>query len=444
MEIKRKWRRMAVSSVDDPAIGNLDPLKGQGLLFITLLVLANVVNFIDRQLPFILISSIKVDLNLSDTQIGLMAGLSFALVYSIAGLFLARIADRSSPRLVLMLSLAFWSFATAATGLVQSFAQLLAARTAVAAGEAGCTPVSHSLISQLYSPEKRALGLAIFSLGVPFGSTLGLVLGGWINDLADWRTAFFIVGLPGVALALVARTILPDVRRQQDRVMSRSYRQDLRFLAGLRSYAHMAAASSLFSCGSYAMNVFAPAFLMRVHGFSATKAGLGIGLAFGLGGGLGTFIGGYLADRLGRKDPRWGQWIPMIGQLIAIPAALGAWMVGDTTVCIVLLGVTYFAGLLYFAPTFAAAQILVPDELRATAAAVLLFCLTLVGSSVGPLVVGAASDAWTPLYGPSALRFAMSLMAITFAWSAIHFHFAARAMPRDLGSLAQPTSQPEG
>ena len=424
-------RNRSVASAK-PKIGELEPLKGSGLLFLSLLALINVVNFIDRQLPFILVSAIKADLQLSDTQIGLMAGLSFALVYSIAGLPLARLADRRSPRLVLTLSLAFWSVMTAASGLVQSFLQLILARTAVAAGEAGSTPAAHALISKLYLPKRRALGLAIFSLGVPLGSTLGLVLGGWINDLTNWRVAFFIVGLPGLVLSAIAWVFLPKLPKGPTGQAHRPYPKELRLLLGLRSYVHMASASSLFACGSYAMNVFAPAFLMRVHGLSTTKAGLVIGLAFGIGGGAGTFAGGYFADRLGRKDPRWGQWIPMAGQLIAIPAALGTWLVDDTLTCGLLLGLTYFAGLLYFAPTFATAQNLVPDNLRATASAVLLFCLTLVGSSMGPLVVGAASDALAPQYGAASLRYAMSLMVLTIAWSALHFHLAAKALPGDL------------
>ena len=420
----------------------LDPLQGRGLLLIGLLVLVNVVNFIDRQLPFILVSSIKDELKLSDTQIGVMAGVTFALVYSLAGLPLARLADRGSPRVVLTLSLAFWSLMTAVTGLVQSFSQLLAARIGVAAGEAGSTPVAHALISRIYRPDRRALGVAIFSLGVPFGSTLGLVLGGWINELADWRAAFFIVGLPGLALALIARFAIPALPAQPAETAGRTYWRDLRALGRLRSYVHMAIASSLFSCGSYAINVFAPAFLMRVHELGSTRAGLGIGLAFGIGGGIGTFAGGYMADRLGRRDPRWRQWVPMIGQMIAVPASLGAWLAGDTVVSVLLLGLTYMASLLYFAPTFAAAQMLVPDGLRATASAVLLFCLTLVGSSIGPLVVGAASDALTPVHGADALRYAMSLMAVTFAWSALHFHFAARALPGDMAANAQPDDAP--
>ncbi len=314
---------------------NLDPFAGRGLYVIALLFLINIVNFIDRQMPFILISSIKADLQLTDTQIGLMAGLSFAIVYSFAGLVLARIADRSSPRLVLTLSLTVWSLATALTGFAQNFFHMLVSRVAVAAGEAGSTPTSHALISRTYAPHRRALTLALFSLGVPIGSTLGLALGGWINDAADWRTAFFIVGAPGLLLALLAWLTLPEVRRM-DAAESKvggtapiAWSEGLRYLFALRSFRHMAAASSLYAIGSYAMNVFGPAFLIRVHGLTTAEAGLGFGLAFGVGGAIGTFMGGYLGDRLGQRDPRWRQWIPAIGQFLSVPTALGAWLCAD-------------------------------------------------------------------------------------------------------------------
>jgi MFS transporter, Spinster family, sphingosine-1-phosphate transporter len=405
----------------------------RGLLVLGLLFLLNTVNFVDRQLPFILVGPIKADLGLTDTEIGLMAGLAFAVVYSFAGLGLARLADRWSTRKVLVLALSIWSLTTGLTGLVRNFGQLILCRMAVAGSEAGSTPTAHALIARTYSFEYRAMALAIFSLGVPVGSTLGLSLGGFINDHANWREAFLIVGLPGLLLAAICAVVLPDpapVAATETPPMR--FWSAVRYLMALRSFRHMAAGSALYACGSYAMNVFAGAFLVRVHHLSTTLAGLGFGMAFGVGGGLGTFAGGYFGDRLGRRDPRWRQRLPAIGQLLSAPAALGTWLVGDATLAVVLLTLTYFFGLLYFAPSFAVAQSLVPDQIRAMSSAVLLFCLTLVGSSAGPLVVGRVSDLLYPSQGALSLRYAMCLMAITMVWSAIHFQLAARALPKDL------------
>jgi predicted MFS family arabinose efflux permease len=276
------------------------------------------------------------------------------------------------------------------------------------------------------------MALAIFSLGVPIGSMIGLVLGGWINDVANWRTAFLVVGLPGLILAIISWFILPELGRAAPQSAGTGFRKSIRYLFGLRSFRHMAAGSSLYACGSYAINVFAAAFLIRVHGLSTAQAGLGFGLAFGIGGLAGTFLGGWLADRLGKKDVRWRQWIPAIGQLLAFPVTIGAWLVPDATVSIILLTFSYVFGLLYFAPSFATAQSLATGGMRAMASAVLGFCLTLVGASVGPIVVGWASDAWAGQLGVESLRYAMCLMGVTILWSAWHFHLAARALPADL------------
>jgi len=212
-----------------PAQPLFEKLTGRAAFVIGLLLLINILNFIDRQLPFILIEAIKRDLGLSDSQIGLMSGLSFALVYSFAALPLAHLADRWSPRYLLTITLAFWSLMTTFSGLSRTFGDLIVARAGVAAGEAGCTPAAHALISRSFSSGRRALVLALFSLGVPIGSMLGLSLGGWISDFADWRTAFFIVGAPGLILALAARLILPGLPARRD-----SAGESARFWSGLR------------------------------------------------------------------------------------------------------------------------------------------------------------------------------------------------------------------
>jgi predicted MFS family arabinose efflux permease len=405
----------------------------RGLTILGLLLLVNILNFVDRLLPSILVGGIRRDLGLSDTQIGLMAGVAFAVIYSFAGVAMARVADLRSPRLVIWLSLAFWSLATALSGLAQGFWQLFAARAGVAAGEAGCTPAAHALISRAFPLNRRSLVVALFSLGVPIGGTLGLILGGWINDLFSWRAAFFVVGLPGLAVAGLVRLFVPDPPHQSPQhTRTENLGGTVKFLFAIRSFRHMAMASSLFAIGSYAMNVFAPAFLMRTYTLAPRQAGVLIGLANGLGGLIGTFAGGALGDWLGKKDPRWRQGVPAIGLALSAPTALAAYLIPDQTMSVILLTLVYFFGLLYFAPTFAAAQLLVPDSIRASTSGILLFCLTLVGASVGPFAIGKASDLLAPRFGALSLRYAMCLMAITMLWSAWHFLCAARALPADL------------
>ena len=412
---------------------NNKAFDARGLFILGLLLLVNILNFVDRLLPSILVGGIRKDLGLSDAQIGLMAGVAFAVIYSFATVALARLADLRSPRAVISLSLAFWSLATALSGLAQGFWQLFMARAGVAAGEAGCTPAAHALIARVYPTNRRSLVVALFSLGVPIGGTLGLILGGWINDLFSWRAAFFVVGLPGLAVAGLVRLAIPDPPHQSPlHTRTDSLGGTLKFLFAIRSFRHMAIASSLFAIGSYAMNVFAPAFLMRTYVMAPRQAGLAIGIANGLGGLIGTFAGGALGDWLGKSDPRWRQGVPAIGLALSAPTALAAYLVPDRTSSVILLTLVYLFGLLYFAPTFAAAQLLVPDNIRASTTGILLFCLTLIGASVGPYVIGLASDLLAPQFGALSLRYAMCLMAVTMLWSAWHFLCAARALPADL------------
>lgn len=413
-------------------------------LVLGLLLAVNILNFVDRLLPSILVDAIRADLGLSDAQIGLMAGVAFAVIYSFAGLALARLADRGSPRIVIAGSLAFWSVATALSGLARGFVHLFVARAGVAAGEAGSAPAGHALIARVFPPARRALALAVFSLGVPIGSTLGLMLGGWINDALNWRAAFFVVGLPGLLVAVLSRWLLPDPRREyvQAHLPTRDariprFRETLRFLFALRSFRHMAAASSLFAIGSYAMNVFAPAFLMRTHHMSAARAGFALGVVSGIGGLIGTFTGGAIGDWLGQRDARWRQRVPAIGLALSAPCALAAFLVPVAATSLVFLTLVYLLGLLYYAPTFAAAQLLVPDSIRASTSAVLLFFLTLIGASVGPYVVGWVSDLLAPRFGALSLRYALCLLSLTMSWSAVHFFLAARALPADLSGSSE-------
>lgn len=415
-------------------------MSGRAWAVLVVLLLINVVNFIDRQLPFILMESIKKDLKLTDSEIGLLAGVTFALVFSFAALILAWIADRWSPRPMLAITLAVWSLFTAVSGLATNFATLLGARVAVSASEAGSMPSAHSLISSSFPLGRRAFALAIFSLGVPIGSMVGLVMGGWINDMWDWRTAFFIVGLPGLALALVAWLVLPETRPHggaSELSAVKNDREGAFALLRLSSFRHMTAGSALYGCGSYAINVFAGSFLIRVHGFTTTQAGLAFGLAFGIGGLIGTFFGGVIADALARRDPRWRLLVPAIGQLLSLPTALGAWLVPNATLAVVLLALSYVFGLLYYAPTFAAAQQLAHERSRATATAVVSFFLTIVGSSFGPMVVGWFSDRLQPTYGHLSLRYALCLMGITILWSAWHFWRGSRVLGADLAARGQ-------
>jgi predicted MFS family arabinose efflux permease len=355
------------------------------------------------------------------------------MVYSFGALIVARAADRFSAPLVLSASLAVWSISTVLSGFAQNFLQLVVARSGVAAGESGCNPAAHAAIARLYPARNRATVLAIFCLGLPIGSTLGLILGGWINDAMGWRAAFFLVGLPGLVLAAIVWISLRRSSAQQDsRRDPMSFIDAVRYLLMRPSFRHMLIGCALFAIVFYAISVFTPAFLMRVHHLSATQVGLALGIASGVGAMTGTLSGGALADVMGRKDVRWRQLVPALGVTLCVPVALGAWLIDDLPVALVLLAALYFVGMINAAPTWANVQLLAPDEMRATATAIVVFCSSLIGASVGPLLVGWTSDLLAPRFGALSLRYALCAIAVFMAWSGLHYFLAARHMQGDL------------
>jgi MFS family permease len=406
-----------------------------------LLLLVNIFNFIDRQIPFILAQSIKRDLRLSDVQLGLLGGLAFSMVYPIMGIPLARMADRFGRKWVLAGSLLMWSSLTALGSIVTNFGQLFVARLGVAAGEAGSTPTAHALIAAYYPLERRGMPLAIFSLGIPLGSMIALMAGGWLNDVSSWRQALLWLGVPGVLLAIAASLTLKEPKTVSP-VNASPTAENLPLLGVIkllmlkRTFLHMAIGVGVYSMGANAMIVFTPAFLIRTHGLSATATGLWLGLVYAIFGVAGTLAGGVMSDRLGRSDRRWRLWAPALGLALAAPCTLAAWLVPNSALSLSLLTAPKFANLLYIAPIFAALQTLVPADARATASALLLFFNSFLGLAFGPPIVGWVSDLLLHFYGVDSLRYALCLVPITQLWAATHFALAAKSLGKDCDAAA--------
>jgi predicted MFS family arabinose efflux permease len=387
-------------------------------LTLWILLTVYVFNFIDRQIVNILAEPIARDLQLSDTQIGLMTGLAFALFYTVLGIPIARFADRpttSRPRLIAV-ALALWSAMTALCGLAQNFWQLLLARIGVGVGEAGCTPPAHSLISDMVPPEKRSSALAFYSLGIPVGTLLGMVIGGTLADLVGWREAFVIVGLPGVALALVLWFVLKDPRRSDAAVLLRANNpppaalplgQAVSEVMRSRAFLFLLAAGSSAAFLSYGKTTWTTIFFQRTHDLSPGQVGLWFGLIGGVGGMLGTWLGGYLADRFGARNRRHVLTAPAVGMTLSIPLAIAAYQATSWPLALVLLFLPQVFNSLYYGPTYSAAQGLVPLRARAIAAAVLLFCQNLIGLGLGPLFFGMLSDWLQPVYGAESVRYVL-------------------------------------
>tara|TARA_R110002072_G_scaffold81148_8_gene185854 strand:+ start:1895 stop:3187 length:1293 start_codon:yes stop_codon:yes gene_type:complete len=382
-----------------------------------ILLTVYIFNFIDRQIVNILAEPIALDLGLSDTQIGLMTGLAFALFYTLLGLPIARYSDRAStnrPRLI-AIALATWSAMTALCGLAQNFYQLLLARIGVGVGEAGCTPPAHSLISDIVPPERRSSALAFYSLGIPIGTLLGMMIGGFLADWVGWRMAFLFVGLPGVAMALVVHFMLREPRlgmaRSSDSPAAPAPELSLwvsvRTVLQSRAFVLLLLAGSTASFLAYGKTTWTTIFFQRTHELTPGEVGFWFGVINGAAGILGTWLGGYLADRFGARNRRHVLTAPAIAMAVAAPIAFLAYQASTWQVALALLIVPTLCNSLYYGPTYSAAQGLVPLRARAIAAAVLLFFQNLIGLGLGPLFFGMLSDLLQPAYGEESVRFVL-------------------------------------
>jgi MFS family permease len=406
-----------------------------------LLLLVYVVNFIDRNIVNILLEPIKREFDPSDTALGFLAGTAFAIFYATLGLPIARWADRGVRRNIIALALLLWSGMTALCGMARSFPQLAAARVGVGIGEAGCSPPAHSILSDYYPPERRGTAFATYALGIPIGTAFGIYVGGWMAETFSWRSAFLLVGLPGILLAAVVRLTLREPPRGHSETRSDAgapprIAEVAGTMWGLSSFRHLAAGATLHAFVGYGVLAWNAAYLMRSHGMSVGEVGAwlsGIGLIFG---GLGTFLGGWLTDRLIPRDARWALWVPGISTLIAVPFSIAFYQWPDARGALAFAGIPVFFGAMYLGPTFSLTQALAPLRMRAVASAFLLFLLNLIGLGLGPQAVGVASDLLAPSLEEDSLRGALTLVVAFNFWSGAHYFLGARSLRADLAGTA--------
>ncbi len=401
-----------------------------------------VFNFIDRNILSILLEPIRQDLGVSDTAMGVLTGFAFAVFYTFAGIPIARLADRSSRRVVMAAGVAFWSLATAASGLVRNFAQLAVARIAVGVGEASATPAAHSLIADYFPPERRTRAIAIYNTGANGGILFGLVLGGWLQQTFGWRVAFAVVGLPGLLVAAVVAALIREPPRglSEGRAATAEapgLREGLRWLAGIASYRHMAFAAGLYAMPNYGSIAWMPTFVVRVFGGSYAEIGLTLGLVIGVAGAIGTYVTGLLCDRLFARDARWLLWIPAIGSVASVPFFAVTALSSSFAFGLPFYVAWVFFGAAFAAPTYALVQALAPLRLRATASAVLLFSLNLIGLGLGPTIVGILNDALAPRLGDEAIRVSLLVISLLNVWGAIHSLLAARTLRDDMARAGE-------
>lgn len=414
-------------------------------------------SFVDRQILSTLMEPIRKEFDFNDTQLGLLSGVAFAIFYATLGIPIARFADRYSRVNIITISLVVWSAATALTGKATGFWYLFLARVGVGVGEAGCNPSAYSIISDYFPAKKRATAQSIYSLGVYLGQFIGFVTAGYVAQVYGWRTAFYVVGLPGIAVAVLAKLTL----REPPRGLSEpagfvlgeppKARDVLKKLFLLPAFRNLSFASGLHALVAYGLNSYYSAFLMRSHGMSLTETSTALAVITLTGGLAGTYLGGKLSDVFAQRnggDPRYQMWVPAYALLINIPAWLLALLLPSKYASMALMIPAIALGATYLGPSIAATHQLVGVRERAVSGALLLFVLNFIGIGFGPMLTGVISDALRDSFVAGGmeleaaravgLKYALCIMSLANLWSAYHYFRAAKTLREDIARGQTP------
>ncbi len=399
---------------------------------LALLFISYVFNFVDRTIPAMMLEPIKEELGVSDTQMGLLTGTAFALFYATMGIPIARLADVWVRKNIIAIGLGLWSLMTAASGLVQSFAQMAGARIGVGVGEAALSPPAHSMIASYFSPARRATALGIYAMGIHIGILFGAVAGDFLREVWGWRAAFIAVGLPGLVLALLVWFTVkepPKVTQEAPPPVGEVFR----YLWSLRSFRHASIASGLTAFAGYSFASWAPTYLERVHHLVGTERGFKYGVVLGVGGAIGSVLAGWLSDRFGKSDVRWWMWVPAIATVGPLPFTLTFFLHDQVNPALAWVFPGLIIAAMYQAPLFATVQSLAKEQMRAVASGILLLIINLIGYACGPPTVGFLNDYVFDGYGKDAIRYSMAVVLVVMgAWGLVHFLWAARTLEADL------------
>jgi MFS family permease len=427
------------------------------VLFLLFLVYG--LSYVDRQILSILMEPIRQEFNFGDTELGVLGGVAFAIFYATLGIPIARFADRHSRVNIIAMSLLVWSVATALTGRAVGFWHLFLARVGVGIGEAGCNPSAYSIISDYFPAKKRATAQSVYSLGVYLGQFLGFVTAGYVAHEYGWRAAFYVVGLPGIAMAIIVKLTLrepprgfsepagyvPTAAPKATAVLSK--------LGSLPSFRNLSLASGLHALVAYGLNSYYSAFLMRSHGMSLKETSTALAIITLTGGLAGTYLGGKLSDLFAQRhggDPRYQMWVPAWSLLLNIPAWLLALLLPSQYASMALMIPAIALGATYLGPSIAATHQLVGVRERAVSGALLLFVLNLIGIGMGPMLTGVISDALRDsmvatgmeleLARADGLKYALCIMSMANVWSAFHYFRAAKTLREDIAHGAARTT----
>ena len=422
------------------------PSKGYRTFALILLTVVYGFNFVDRQIVGILAPFIQADLDLTNTQLGLLSGLLFATFYTVVAIPIAWLADRYSRVNIISIALATWSGFTALTGLAGNFMQIGLARMGVGIGEAGGSPPSHSIISDMYPKEERAGALGVYSMGIPFGIMAAYFVTAWIigpsqgeATVVDWRKIFIFLGVTGVGLAVIVKLVLREPIRgamefgDQAEMVKPPFKESLRTLLKIPAWWAMCLGIAFGSFASYALSTFHTKYLIALDpSFDFQHLIILLGIINGTAYAGGTFFGARLADSWGKSDIRAYGWIPAIAISLCLPIGVGSfWVPSIETNLILSTLFLLFVGM-YLGPSFAIAQTLAPINMRAMSTALFFFVLNMIALGGGPTFAGWMIDVFKENYNDlESMRYAMSLTFCIFIPSIISFLIVARVLPKD-------------
>lgn len=416
-------------------------------------------NYTDSQVLALVLQNIKSDLGLSDTQLGFLSGIGFAIFYATMGIPIARLADRGNRVTIISVTTALWSVFVVTCGAARSFVQLFLIRIGVAVGEAGCIPPAQSLLSDFFPRAERARAFAIYSLGLPLSVILGGFAAGWINQYYGWRATFIILGCPGIPLAILARAMLHEPRRTgasrplvidspgrrptsaevqgSTRALAgsgqtHSFRDVARALAGNRTFRHLLIGNTLLYFFVFGAIQWQPTFFIRTHGLSTGEMGTWELLAWAVLGTVGTYGMGSIVHRFMARDERRQLHLMSLSIAVFGGVTILLYLAAHRYVALglLVLSAPFYTGI--FGPLFAINQSIVPESMRATAVALLLFFANLIGMGLGSFATGLLSDMLTPVYGSNSLRYSLLSLSPGFFWCAMHFWFASNTVAADI------------
>ena len=407
------------------------PAAPRGLV-LAMLLLVYIFNFLDRQILSILAQPVKADLGLTDGQLGMLGGFAFALLYSTLAIPLAMLADRTSRSWVIAVSLGVWSAFTALCGTAQSFTTMFLYRLGVGVGEAGGVAPSYALIADAYPAERRARALSIYSLGIPVGSAGGALLGGYIAQTVEWRTAFLVVGLLGLAIAIPFKWIVRDPPRVAPPKDAIPLGRVFAILAAKPSFWLLAFGAAAGSMCGYGVAFWLPSLILRSFQLNLAQVGQFFGGLALTGGVAGILLGGWLGDRLGRRDRKWYALAPAISYVLGLPLFVAGVLAQSWQAAFLLFLVPQALVYVWLGPVLTVVQHLVPPQMRATASASFLLINNLIGLGLGSWAIGLLSQQLTPAYGPAdGLRYAIATGLGLYLVAGILMALASRWLKRD-------------